>query len=267
MKFLKNIAVITLLLVPILATAQVSFEAKLRKDKIGVNETVYVDFIMDKDSDSISFPAFKNFEIVSGPSKSISNTWVAGKRSYSKTFSYEIQPLQKGILEIEPASLVVDGIIYKTKVLHLKVVKKNRAKARADANIYKKVYLQLEYPKKKLTLRDTLEISYKLYISKGYAINKWGDVEQSTITNAVVKNVTPDSFQLKSIRIKGKDFRFFDYRKCKIVPLNKGDIKISPMTLETYVGVPTDKKDIFGKIIYEEKKITLSTEKVVIDVD
>jgi len=59
---------------PILAFAQVTFEAKFRKDKIALNETVYVDFVMNKDTDDITIPKFKNFEIISGPTESNSES-------------------------------------------------------------------------------------------------------------------------------------------------------------------------------------------------
>jgi len=84
--------------------------------------------------------------------------------------------------------------------------------------------------------------------------------------NAEVKETTSDTLKVNSINIDGEKFRYVDYKTYRIKPLKKGKIKIMPLTIEAYVAVPTNEKDSFGKIIYEEKKITLSTKKGWIDV-
>ena len=70
----------------------VSFVAKVSKKKLGINERLRVDFIMDHDGDNFNPPSFDGFRDVVGPNTSISNTWVNGKGSYSKTYSFFITP-------------------------------------------------------------------------------------------------------------------------------------------------------------------------------
>lgn len=85
---LKLIFLTLLLTVAQLAVAQVKFEAKVSKKKLGVNERLRVDFEMNKDGDNFTPPSFTGFTVVGGPNQSISNSWINGKRSYAKTFSY-----------------------------------------------------------------------------------------------------------------------------------------------------------------------------------
>ena len=48
MKFKKNISILILLLASSLSMAQVKFEAKVSKKKLGVNERLRIDFEMNK---------------------------------------------------------------------------------------------------------------------------------------------------------------------------------------------------------------------------
>ncbi len=66
-------------------SAQVNFRANLSKSSLGINERVRVDFIIDKDGDNFTPPEFENFRIVAGPSQSIKNSWINGKRSYFRS--------------------------------------------------------------------------------------------------------------------------------------------------------------------------------------
>ena len=68
--------------------ASVSFEAVLSKKSLGINENLRVDFKMNKDGDNFTPPSFKGFTVVGGPNQSVSNMWVNGKRTFSKSYSY-----------------------------------------------------------------------------------------------------------------------------------------------------------------------------------
>ena len=93
---------------------EVSFEAKVSKRSLGLNERLRVDFIMNENGDDFTPPPFKGFRVVGGPNQSISNSWVNGKRSFSKTYTYFLTPIQKGGLTISQAKINIDGEIYKT---------------------------------------------------------------------------------------------------------------------------------------------------------
>ena len=96
--------------------SQVEFNAKLSKNSLGLNERVKIEFSVDKDGDNFTPPSFENFRMGGEPSQSIRNSWVNGKRSYSKTYSYFLSPIKKGSFVIGQASIEVDGKIYKTSL-------------------------------------------------------------------------------------------------------------------------------------------------------
>ena len=99
----KNIIILFILLIGATSHAQVKFEAKVSKKKLGINERLRVDFEMNQDGDNFIPPSFKDFTVVGGPNTSVSNSWVNGKRSYSKTYSYFLAPKKRGKLTIKQA--------------------------------------------------------------------------------------------------------------------------------------------------------------------
>ena len=63
---------------------------------------------MNKDGDNFVPPSFEDFTVVGGPNTSVSNSWINGERTYSKTYSYflapkseEISPLNKLLLKLK----------------------------------------------------------------------------------------------------------------------------------------------------------------------
>ena len=64
------------------AQDEVSFNMKLSKEKLGLNERLRVEFTMNKDGDNFQPPDFEGFDRVMGPSQTVSNSWVNGKRSF-----------------------------------------------------------------------------------------------------------------------------------------------------------------------------------------
>lgn len=63
---------------------EITFTMNLSKEELGLNERLRVDFTMNKDGDNFKPPQFNGFNVVMGPSQSISSSWVNGKRSFPK---------------------------------------------------------------------------------------------------------------------------------------------------------------------------------------
>jgi len=80
--------------------------ASVSKNKLGLNQRVKIQFTINKQgADNFQAPNFKNFQIVSGPSQSISQSWVNGNASFSQSYSYIVKPLKKGEFLIPVASI------------------------------------------------------------------------------------------------------------------------------------------------------------------
>ena len=75
--------------------AQITFDAKVSKKRLGLNERLRVDFVMNENGDNFVPPAFINFTVVSGPQQSVNRSWVNGVSSFSKTYTYFLTPKLK----------------------------------------------------------------------------------------------------------------------------------------------------------------------------
>ena len=121
MKLIKHITLLLIILSTSIATAQVKFEVKVSKKKLGINERLRVDFEMNQDGDNFNPPSFENFTVVGGPNQSVSNSWINGQRSYSKTYSYFVSPKKLGTFTINQATIEIDDQTYKTSPVAITV--------------------------------------------------------------------------------------------------------------------------------------------------
>src|SRR5690554_1926187 len=122
MKMKNFLFLISFMLCGLATTAQVQFDAKTSKNRLGINERLRVDFEMNADGDNFRPPNFEHFRVVGGPNQSISNSWINGKRSFSKTYSYFLAPQKRGKITIGQATIEVKGETYKTSPVEVEVL-------------------------------------------------------------------------------------------------------------------------------------------------
>ena len=74
---LKKILLATFLLtVGFQLGAQITFQTKVSKNRLGINERLKVSFEMNKNGDNFTPPQFEGFRVVAGPNQSTSNSWI-----------------------------------------------------------------------------------------------------------------------------------------------------------------------------------------------
>ena len=250
-------------------SAQVNFRANLSKNSLGINERVKVDFIMDKDGDNFTPPEFDNFRIVSGPSQSIKNSWINGKRSYSKTYTYFLSPIKKGNFKIGQASIEVDGEIYKTMILNIvvtsavdKPINPNDPSYVADKNIH----LVAEISKTNPYLNEPISIVYKLYVSPDTGVNNWRELDAPRYADFWSKNINIKNLTIENGTYKGEPYRYVILRKTILYPQKEGSLSIKPLVLDITVQTPSNRRDFFGQILNNTVNKTVSAGKLKINV-
>lgn len=250
-------------------SAQVNFRANLSKNSIGINERVRVDFIIDKDGDNFTPPAFENFRIVAGPSQSIKNSWINGKRSYSKTYTYFLSPIKKGTFKIGQASIQVGDEIYKTMALNLvvtsavdKPLNPNDPSYIADKNIH----LVAEVSKTKPYLNEPISIVYKLYVSPDTGVNNWRELDAPRYADFWSKNINIKNLTVENGTYKGEPYRYVILRKTVLYPQKIGELSIEPLVLDITVQTPSNRRDFFGQTINNTVNKTVSAGKIKVQV-
>ena len=250
-------------------SAQVNFRANLSKSSLGINERVRVDFIIDKDGDNFTPPEFENFRIVAGPSQSIKNSWINGKRSYSKTYTYFLSPIKKGNFKIGQASIQVGDEIYKTMALNLvvtsavdKPLNPNDPSYVADKNIH----LVAEVSKTNPYLNEPISIVYKLYVSPDTGVNNWRELDAPRYADFWSKNINIKNLTVENGTYKGEPYRYVILRKTVLYPQKIGELSIEPLVLDITVQTPSNRRDFFGQIINNTVNKTVSAGKIKVQV-
>ena len=264
-----NLIHIILFLLSFSAYSQVNFNAELSKSTLGLNERVKIEFSVDKDGDNFIPPKFENFRIVGGPSQSIRNSWVNGKRSFSKTYAYFLSPIKKGAFQIGQASIEVDGDIYKTlpvKVTVTSAVDKptnpNDPNYLADKNIH----LVAELSNKNPFLNEAISVTYKLYVSSDTGVDNWRELEAPRYADFWSNNIDITSLNVQNGTYKGEPYRYVVLRKTLLYPQKTGKLKIEPLTLDVSVQVPSNRRDFFGNLISSSVSKTVSAGSSLINV-
>ena len=239
----------------------VNFEALVSKKSLGLNENLRVDFKMNKDGDNFNPPSFEGFRVVGGPNQSVSNMFANGKRTFSKTYSYFLSPLEKGLITVGQATIEINGKIFKTLPVEVNVSESVEiSKDPNDPNyiVNENLHLVAEVSNPKPFLNEGISIVYKLYYSPQINVTNVGEIETPKFENFWSQNIKIPRLQIERGSYNGESYNYVTWKKTVLYPQKTGRLEILPLSLDVSVDVPTNRRDFFGNRIYSQvsKKIT-----------
>ena len=249
--------------------SQVTFEAKLSKKKLGLNERLRIDFIMNENGDDFTPPDFKGFNVVGGPNQSVSNSWINGKRSFSKTYSYFLSPQLKGKIKILQATVKISGEIYKTSPLIVEVtsaVDKPNDPNNIDYIADENIHLVAEISNSNPYLNEGITILYKLYYRNPITISDVQELESPKFSDFWNHIIKIPKITVERGTYKNEPYNEVVWRKVVLYPQKTGKLVLEPLSLNLSVGIPTQKRDFFGSKIYRQVQKTTTTGKNIINV-
>ena len=237
-------------------TAQVRFETKLSKNRLGLNERLRVSFEMNQNGDNFIPPTFDGFSVIGGPNQSVSNSWVNGVRSFSKTYTYFVTPSRKGKLTIGQASIEIEGEVYKTSPKQVEVTEAvnnpNSPQARATAIADDNLHLVAEISKSKPYLNEAVTVIYKLYFSSEISVSNVNELEMPKYSDFWSHLIPIPKLEIKRGEYKGEVYNYVTWRKAVLYPQKAGKLTLEPLTLNVSVDVPTNRRDFFGNRVYQK---------------
>ena len=249
---MKKFIIATVLIACNSLLAQVQFEAKVSKTTLGLNERLRIDFVMNMDGDNFNQPSFEGFRIIAGPSQQVSQSWVNGKSSFEKTYSYYLLPQQKGNLVIRQASIEYNGQIYKTSPIRINVTSAveqpkdpNDTQISANDNIY----LVADISKTNPYINEPITVVYKLYFSYNIGITNWRELDKPKYNDFWSQNIDIKQLVGEEGMFKGEKYRFVVLRKTVLYPQKSGKLVIEPLSLDIDVQLPTNHRDMFGRVV------------------
>jgi hypothetical protein len=249
--------------------AQVKFEAKVSKKKLGVNERLRIDFEMNQDGDNFVPPSFSDFTVVGGPNTSVSNKWINGKRTYKKTYSYFLAPKKRGKFTIKQAIIEIEGETYKTFPISVNVTAAvDRPNGRSDVSdiASENIHLVAEVSKTNPYLNEAITVVYKLYVAQNTGVRNWREIDSPRYNDFWSQNIEIKGLNIQKGQYKGEDYRYVVLRKTVLYPQKTGKLKLEPLVLDITVEVPTNRTDIFGRPIMTKVPKTVTAGSRTIDV-
>lgn len=242
-------------------TAQVKFEAKVSKTKLGVNERLRVDFEMNTDGDNFKPPSFNEFNIVGGPNQSVSHSWVNGVRSFTKTYSYFLAPKKTGSITINQATIEIDGEIYKTSPVTVQItaaVKRPNDPDDVENVADDNLHLIAEISKGNPYLNEAITIVYKLYVSPDIGVSNFREINTPKYNDFWSQNINLQDTKIQNGQFKGRDYRYLVIKKTVLYPQKTGELELEPLSLDITVEVPTNRRDFFGGRMMSQVQKTVS---------
>ncbi len=268
MKQTAHILLILWLTVTAAWAQDVSFNAKVDRKKLGINERVRIDFVMNQDGDNFNPPPFEGFT-VNGPSQSVSKQWVNGKSSYSKTYTYYLTPTKRGKFSIKQAEITVNGEVYKTTPVAIEVTAAVDKPGDGSDVAYQasdKVHLVAEVSKGSPFLNESFTVIYKLYVAERTSVSNWREIDSPKYKDFWSQSVDEKEFKIYDGEFNGEPYRYVILRRTVLYPLKSGKLNLEPLSLSVAVDVPTNKRDIFGGRLTQSINITVSAKNRTINV-
>jgi len=250
--------------------AQVQFEARASKNTLGLNERLRVDFTMNDDGDNFSPPSFEGFRIVGGPSQQVSQSWVNGRSSFQKSYSYYLLPTQKGSVVIRQASVEINGQIYKTNPI--KVTVTNPVEQPRDPNEQPQIssddaiHLVAEISKDNPYVNEPITVVYKLFFSYNIGITNWRELNKPKYNDFWSQNIDIKQLVAEEGKYNGEKYRYVVLRKTVLYPQKSGKLEIEPLSLDIDVQLPTNRRNIFGQvqIVEDNKRVSAGSKTITV---
>ena len=250
--------------------AQVQFEAKVSKNTLGLNERLRIDFTMNADGDNFSPPSFEGFRIVAGPSQQVSQSWVNGRSSFNKSYSYFLLPTQKGTLTIKQAAVEINGQIYKTNPIKINVtaaVQQPRdPNEEPQISADDAIHLVAEISKGNPYVNEPITVVYKLYFSYNIGITNWRELNKPKYNDFWSQNIDIKQLVAEEGKYNGERCRCVVLRKTVLYPQKSGKLEIEPLSLDIDVQVPTNRRNFFGQVqvVNDNKRVSAGSKTITV---
>lgn len=233
--------------------AQVQFEAKVSKTSLGLNERLRIDFVMNMDGDNFNQPSFEGFRVIAGPSQQVSQSWVNGRSSFEKIYSYYLLPTQKGTITIKQATIEYNNQIYKTTPIKITVtnaVQEARDPNDTQISAEDNVTLIADISKTNPYINEPITVVYKLYFDTNIGIRNSRELDKPKYNDFWSQNIEIKQLVAQEGMFKGRRCAVVELKKVVLYPQKSGKLVIEPLSLDLDLELPTNRRDMFGRIAY-----------------
>ncbi len=247
---------------------QAELSVSVSKNKLGLNQRLRIEYSINKQgADNFKAPDFKGFDVIQGPSQSVSQSWINGKVSFSQSYSYILKPKRKGELIIQPANIKINGRTIDSKMMKIIVTEPIAEPDNPNDPDYiaeQNIHLVAEISKSRPFVGEGIYVEYRLYVSENVSVYDTSVTEAPQYNGFWNQEIKINGFPVKMGKYNGENYRYIVLQKAYLIPTKTGRLTIDPMKMDIVIGVPTGRADFFGNVITKNiKKEFASVKKVV----
>ncbi|NJW54766.1 BatD family protein, partial [Salinimicrobium oceani] len=163
-----------------------------------------------EDGDNFTPPQFSDFTVVGGPNQSVSQSWVNGKKSFSKTYSYFLAPKKRGNLTIGQAEITIEGTVYKTSPVQVEVTAAVDQPTDGENSEYiasESIHLVAEISNTNPYLNEAITVVYKLYVSPRINVSDWRQIDNPKFSDFWSQNIDIRRLEVENGTYNGEPYR------------------------------------------------------------
>ena len=246
-KIAKNLFLLffVLLVNQLIAQQPISFKASTDAKQVVVGGYFEVSFTLENaQGQDFQPPVFKDFNVVSGPSQSISTSSFNGNWSRTLTYSYELRPKRIGKFKIGPASINAGGKKYTTKPFQVEVVKGKNNTATTQEELLKQIETQI-YIKAipssiDARVGEQIILDYKIFTTK--QVESYSPANEIDYAGFFAEELGSYNSELVKEVIDGIQYTTKIIKKVALFPQQAGILEILPLKMQIGVASPNQNK-------------------------
>lgn len=130
----------------------------------------------------------------------------------------------------------------------------------------KGVHIVAQVSDSNIKLKDSLIITYKLYVSQDIGVSNYSLSDQIENINYVIEDVSSSNIKIEYEIFKNENYRFVVLKKSILKPKLKGKFELEGLALDITAEIPSKENDQFGRRIMEKVTRTIKTKNLTINV-
>lgn len=245
------------LLLPMAGIAQPDWQLLTSANAIASHEQITISYtLVNASGTGVKFPAFKDWDVLSGPMTTTSTNIINGVKSTAQQYSFQLAPRRTGSCPVPAASIVVNGKTFQTNSLVIEVTKgvlgnnspypPNEhgftydafvldSKEDAQEKINRNLLLKTKLSKNTCYEGETIVAEYLLYsrVNLSAELDKRPGFEGFSSIDLPAEN--PNS-EFQYSKENGKVYKLYTLRRVQLTALRSGELKLAPMSISGTVS-------------------------------
>jgi len=209
------------------AQGQPTFTAYADAGEVLLNSYFDVTFTLSNgDGQDFRPPSFKDFVVISGPSRSASTTIVNGQVAKELSYQYSLKPRRTGTFTIGPASVIVKDEVLTTQLLTIKVLEAQTGAGDARDQFF----VRAEPIAGQAYIGQQISLDYKLYTTVD--IESYNILEESDYPGFYAEDLKRFDGRVRREVYEGEQYTTKTLKRVALFPQQAGTLVIDPLQLQ-----------------------------------